>query len=152
MNRAFLFVLTAGIAVATLTRCANVDPEQPNADPFWPTRVPKKIVFIRDVKPILEVMCLECHNSVDAHLNAGLNFETRRLALSTGRNPPVIQPGEPEASRMIQLLKLDPQHAIGMPPGPDKIWGVRMKIFEKWIAQGMDWPADVRLQRPQDSE
>lgn len=144
----------ASIVTFSLSQCdtpSGEDGGPVNQDPFWPTKVPKTVVFERDVKPFLEILCLECHNSIDASENADLNLETRQLALTTGRHAPVIRPGDPDNSLIIQLLRLDDQHALGMPPSPDKVWGARLKILEKWIAQGLEWPEEMRLQRPQDN-
>jgi len=117
---------------------------------LYPNRVPEKIDFARDVRPILETQCLECHNSKDARRNAGLNLETRKLAMTSGRQPPVIRPGDPKNSLLIQALRLDAAHPISMPPAPDKIWDARLKILEKWIRDGAAWPENIRLVRPQD--
>ena len=83
---------------------------------------------------------------------AGLNLETRKLAMTTGRQIPVIRPGDPKTSPLIMFLKVDGAHPTSMPPAPDKIWGVRLEILEKWIEDGADWPEDVRLVPPQDWE
>jgi hypothetical protein len=93
---------------------------------------------------------MECHNSKDAGRNAGLNLETRKLAMSSGRTPPVIRAGDPKNSLFIQALLLDVAHPISMPPAPDKIWDARLRILEKWIRDGADWPESIRLVRPQD--
>ena len=119
-------------------------------DPMYPTKVPENIVFERDLKPMLEIKCVQCHNHIDAKDNAGLNLETRHKAMTTGQNAPVIVPGKPEESLMIKVLELDVTHPTNMPPSPDKIWGVRMKILKKWIQQGAVWPDHVKLTRPQD--
>ena len=115
-----------------------------------PTRVPAVVSFERDIKPILEIHCVQCHNSSNARANANLDLETRHLAMSTGRYPPVIKPGDPDNSLFIQALTLDIDHPTSMPPSPDKIWDVRLEILKKWIAQGAVWPQHVRLQRPED--
>ena len=101
-------------------------------------------------KPILETQCLECHNSKDALRHAGLNLETLKLAMTTGRQPPVIKPGDPKNSLLIQAMENPATHPVNMPPSPDKLWGTRMKILKKWIREGADWPEEIRLIRPQD--
>lgn len=116
----------------------------------WPKQVPEIVSFERDIKPMLELHCVQCHNSVDAQQNANLNLETRKLALTTGRQAPVIKPGDPANSLLVRVLELDVDHPTSMPPSPDKIWGVRMQILKRWIAQGADWPVHIRLKRPQD--
>ncbi len=153
VNRRILLATLALPAALLLTDCATTDPgtmSRAEHDPFYPTRVPAKIDFVRDVKPILESQCLECHNSKDSLRHAGLNFETYQLAVTSGRQPPVIRPGDPEGSLLIQAMENPTTHPVNMPPSPDKLWGTRLKILKKWIRQGADWPEDVRLVRPQD--
>lgn len=120
--------------------------------PTWPTKMPKgKIDFKKHVRPILIINCLECHNSKDSVKNGNLSLETKKLALTTGMHPPVLVPGKPDKSRLISVLKnSDMAHHQAMPPAPDKIWGIRMKILRRWIRQGADWPEDVRLVHPKD--
>jgi Planctomycete cytochrome C len=150
--RPFAFTTLALLAAVLFTNCSTSQTAAHNysEDRLYPTRVPKKINFARDVRPIIESQCLECHNSKDAARNAGLNLETRNLAMTSGRQPPVIRPGDPKNSLFIQALLLDVAHPISMPPAPDKIWDARLKILEKWILDGAEWPENIRLVRPQD--
>src|SRR5688572_14822806 len=152
--RARPFVLTtlALFAAVLLTDCTTRQPVVHNypEDRIYPTRVPEKIDFARDVRPIIESQCLECHNSKDARHNAGLNLETRKHAMTSGRQPPVIRPGDPQNSLFIRALQLAAAHPTSMPPAPDKIWDARLKILQKWIRDGAEWPENVRLVRPQD--
>ncbi len=121
------------------------------SSPTWPTEVPEgKIDFSRNVRPLLIINCLECHNSKDAIRNGNFNLETRQLAMTTGTAPPAIVPGDPEKSQLIRVLTLDPVHQRAMPPTPDKVWGVRMEILRRWISEGADWPESVRLVHPRD--
>lgn len=118
---------------------------------LWPKRVPAgRISFQKHVKPLLEDQCLECHNHVDGENFAGLNLETRSSAFNSGRNAPVIVPGAPDKSLLIQVLKLDSKHPTSMPAAQEKVEGVRLAILEKWIQQGAEWPSEVKLIRPQD--
>ena len=139
-----------GVAITILSHCRTPGPGDPDYDPAWPQRVPWTINFERDVKPMMEIRCLECHNHIDAKDNGFLNLETRKDAMTTGRHAPVIRPGDPENSYFIRVIETNHGDASGMPPSPDKIWGVRMKILKKWIRQGAVWPEEVRLTRPQD--
>ncbi len=150
--RPFVFtilILPAAVLFTDCTTSQTTDHNHPQSR-LYPTRVPEKISFVRDVRPIIEGQCLECHNSKDAAHNAGLNLETRKLAMTSGRQPPVIRPGDPKNSLFIQALLLDVAHPISMPPAPDKIWDARLKILEKWIRDGAEWPENIRLVRPQD--
>jgi len=153
MNSRPVFLTTFCLGAALLfTDCTASQHGAHNyaEDRLYPARVPDKIDFARDVKPLIESNCLECHNSKDARLSAGLNLETRKLAMTSGRRPPVIRPGDPKNSLFIQAIRLDATHPISMPPAPDKIWDARLKILEKWIREGAEWPENISLIRPQD--
>ena len=130
---------------------AQAEPEDIGS-PTWPSKVPDgKIHFKKHVRPILVVNCLECHNNEKAAQNGNLSLETRKMAMTTGINPPVLKPGDPDGSLLIQVLKNpDAAHHRAMPPTPDKIWGIRMEILRRWIAEGADWPTNVPLEHPAD--
>lgn len=150
--RPFVLATLALPAAVLLTACTTGQRSAHNypEDRLYPTRVPAKIDFARDVRPIIESQCLECHNSKDAWHNAGLNLETRHLAMTSGRQPPVIRPGDPKNSLLIRALRFDTVHPLSMPPAPDKIWDARLKILENWVRDGANWPENIRLVRPQD--
>ena len=143
-----LFVCAILFQVSSCKRETVVEQEP---YPSWPSKVPKgKIDFEKNVRPILIINCLECHNSKSAPENGNLNLETRELALTTGVHPPVIVPGKPDDSILINVLTIDGAHYGSMPPTPDKIWGVRMEILRRWIEEGAEWPKSVRLIHPKD--
>ena len=104
------------------------------------------------VKPLLELRCLECHNDTDAGDNAGLSLQTRKAAMTTGRSGGALRPRDPEGSLMYRVLSLGHDHPIAMPPSPDKLWDDKKNIIRNWIADGAEWPAppEGRLIRPQD--
>ena len=146
-------LLIAG-ATLLLSQCQSVKNSSSSRyddDALWPDRVPEgRLSFQKHVKPLLEDQCLECHNHVDAGQFAGLNLETRDSAFNSGRNSPVIIPGDPQRSLLIQALQLNSNHPMSMPAAQEKVDGVRLAILEKWISQGAEWPDDERLVRPQD--
>ena len=150
-----LFSCLSVIFLTALILQINSCEEKPVAEaeeyPSWPTKVPEgKIDFEKNVRPILIINCLECHNNKNASENGNLSLETRELALTTGAHPPAIVPGRPDDSLLIKVLLTDEVHYGTMPPTPDKIWGVRMEILRRWIEEGADWPESVRLVHPKD--
>jgi hypothetical protein len=70
--------------------------------------------------------------------------------LTTGLHKPVIVPGNPEASYLVFVLTLGHAHPAAMPPTPDKLWDERFDRIKDWIRQGAEWPAGIRLKRPQE--
>lgn len=141
----FLIIVTIFLIVQPRTSDENL--------PTWPTTVPTgKIDFKKNVRPLLIINCLECHNNENAPENGNLSLETRKLAMTTGNHAPVLIPGRPDESLLINVLTLDGIHKEAMPPTPDKIWGVRMEILRRWIEEGAVWPEDVRLVHPREIE
>lgn len=104
--------------------------------------------FVGDVKPILESRCLECHQH--SYVFAGLNLETKALAMKGGRSGPVIVPGEPHRSLLYKVLLLGHDHAVAMPPTPERLEREQEQIIHDWIQQGAEWPDGVRLVPPQE--
>jgi hypothetical protein len=145
----------ASLAIAVLFSSCSNDSDAPAADepenigePTWPDRVPEKLDFVAHVRPILVINCIECHNTKDAAKYKGVNLQTREGAMASGENGPAIIPGKPEESLLIGMLKKDPSHEWAMPPTPDRIWGIRLEILERWIREGAQWPDGVVLEHP----
>jgi hypothetical protein len=153
MNHRFRLLalsLLASLSLAPLA-CRTQQAETEDEYPSWPTKVPPgKIDFKRNVRPLLIVNCLECHNNESAAANGNLSLETRQLALTTGNHAPVLIPGDPDNSLLITVLTIDDVHLNAMPPAPDKIHGVRMEILRRWIEEGAEWPEDVPLVHPRE--
>ncbi len=139
------------LLLVTPISCINQRVETEEEYPSWPTEVPAgKIDFKKNVRPILVINCLECHNNDSAPQNGNLSLETRQLALTTGDHAPVLIPDDPDKSLLISVLTIDGSHFNSMPPTPDKIWGIRMEILRRWIAEGAEWPEDVPLVHPRE--
>ena len=98
--------------------------------------------FLAEVKPVLEYYCLRCHNT--GLLLGELNLETRKLALSSGDAGPMIVPGQPEASKFYQVLKLQQGSKEAMPPEKHRLSKEQRDLIYRWIKQGADWPTDSR--------
>ena len=108
----------------------------------------RQVDFVREVKPLLESRCLECHHQ--RYVFAGLNLETKKLAMKGGRSGPVIIPGAPHQSLLYNVLLLGHDSPVAMPPTPDHLEKERGQILHDWILQGAPWPENVRLVPPQD--
>lgn len=148
LNHSSLFLCALLLPVISCKQESVAEQEQ---YPSWPTKVPTgRINFEKNVRPILIINCLECHNSESAPENGNLTLETHQLAFTTGDHAPVIVKGRPDDSLLIQVLSIDGAHYGSMPPTPDKIWGVRMEILRRWIEEGVEWPESVRLVHPKD--
>lgn len=108
----------------------------------------ERVNFERQVKPILEMSCLECHQP--RYLTGGLNLETKQTAMKGGRSGPVIVPGSPHKSLLYRVLLLGHESPVAMPPTPERLDRDYEQIIHDWIQQGAKWPDGVRLVPPQE--
>lgn len=130
-----LIAYIAITAAVGLTSCMQMEP-------------PQEVDFVSQVKPLLESRCLECHQH--QYVCAGLNLETRSLAMKGGRSGPVILPGSPHQSLLYKVLLLGHESPVAMPPTPDGLEPEDLKQVHDWIKQGAAWPDNVRLVPPQE--
>lgn len=130
-----LRVFAAIAAVSGLTCCMQMEP-------------PHEVNFVSEVKPLLESRCLECHQH--QYVCAGLNLETKKLAMKGGRSGAVIMPGAPHHSLLYKVLLLGHDNPVAMPPTPDGVEREDAQLLHDWIKQGAKWPENVRLVPPQE--
>src|SRR5262249_47500785 len=95
--------------------------------------------FESKVRPILVNRCGQCHG--EEKQRAGLQLTTRAGALKGGNGGPVLVPGDPARSRLIQAVRRDGE--LKMPPSDkDKLSGAEIEVLARWVAQGAPWPED----------
>ena len=106
-------------------------------------QAPGKVDFRRDVLPLLQQYCIECHGpSQQMH---GFRLDRRRDAMRGGTIA-MITPGSSEGSRFYHKLigtRYGPQMPMTGPLSPDQI-----AIFKAWIDQGAEWPDDLAGETP----
>ncbi|MBC8127762.1 MAG: DUF4405 domain-containing protein [Gloeobacteraceae cyanobacterium ES-bin-144] len=97
---------------------------------------PAKVDFQRDVMPIFEASCIDCHGS--KRQRAGLRVDRRADFFAPGDKKPLIVPGRSDTSRLIDIvsgeikdMKSAEEHRL-----PVK----EITILKTWIDSGADWP------------
>lgn len=110
---AWIAVLIAGMATGTV-RAAE------------PVTTP---VFERDVLPILNNHCLQCHGGV--HQKNGLDLRTLPAILKGGQTGAVVVPGKPDESLLWKKLSTD-----AMPKTDNKVSAENKTVIKAWIAGG----------------
>jgi hypothetical protein len=117
--RFVLFVLSA-LALSPALQAAPVD-------------------FAREVLPILQRACFECH---DAKLAKGkLRLDTRAEAF---KKPGIIVPGNAAQSEIIRRITLPKGHDDVMPSRGEPLSKSQADLIKAWIDQGAVWPENVR--------
>ncbi|MFN7936611.1 MAG: PSD1 and planctomycete cytochrome C domain-containing protein [Bryobacteraceae bacterium] len=95
--------------------------------------------FERKIRPVLAEKCYSCHATKAKISFAGLQLDTRDVALK------VLNPGKPLESKLYQALLYTGQ--TKMPP-TGKLPDATIEDFRLWIEQGATWPADSLTPAP----
>jgi mono/diheme cytochrome c family protein len=139
-NRAFAvrFWLVVAIGATSLARPASADDAA------------TKIDFVRDIQPILRTHCYDCHGPTTQE--SGLRLSNRKSALLGGDSgEKSIVPGQPDASRLIKLVRGDdPKHLMPPPDLGVPLTAEQIALLVRWVEQGADWPesADEQAEKP----
>ncbi len=133
------------IAVALLTGVAAF--AQPTA--AQPTKgggfadkpTPDQLAFFeKKIRPVLVEQCYKCHSAEAEKIKGGLTLDTRDGTRRGGETGPIIQPGNPDRSKLIASLKhKNPDTA--MPP-KGKLADSVIADFEAWVKMGAPDPRD----------
>jgi formylglycine-generating enzyme required for sulfatase activity/mono/diheme cytochrome c family protein len=117
----------------------------------WPDDAEMKkksrIIFARDIQPILEENCVSCHKEDNAE--GDFVMTTLKQALTTGENAPNLIPFDAEKSAISFLTMLDADDEDLMPPkkkgGPlSETLTTKLRL---WVEQGAPWPEGIVLKQ-----
>ena len=124
--RSLVFSLVLGI-----TACGSVDTDEVLA--------PRKpaggsvgaggtgaVTFSGTVQPILLDYCSKCHNA--SSVTGGLDVTSYQAIIAAG----VVQPGDPDASLMVQYL----EGGVMPPPGNPRPSDSEIAAIRAWVAAG----------------
>jgi Protein of unknown function (DUF1553)/Protein of unknown function (DUF1549)/Planctomycete cytochrome C len=94
--------------------------------------------FQRDVQPIFERFCYECHGPKKTR--GSFRLDLRSTAMKGGESGAAILPGNSEQSPLVRrLLGLDGEDQ--MPKDKDPLAAAEIAVIRAWIDQGAAWPA-----------
>jgi Protein of unknown function (DUF1549)/Protein of unknown function (DUF1553)/Planctomycete cytochrome C len=96
-----------------------------------------EVRFSRDIRPILNQNCMQCHGGV--RQKNGVSFLFREEALGTGKSGRrTIVPGKPDASELIaRITSSDPE--VRMPYHATPLPAAQVDLLRRWIKQGAKW-------------
>ena len=96
--------------------------------------------FTRDVKPILEKHCYDCHGA-EKQKN-GLRLDVKAHAFKGGEDHGVpIVPGKSADSVLIKFVSGEDEDNI-MPPKGERLTAAEVNTLRAWIDEGAVWPDD----------
>lgn len=99
------------------------------------------IDFVREVRPIFERHCYECHG--ETKRKGGLRLDVKAAAMKGGDNHgPNIIPGKAVESSLIHLVTSSDDDEV-MPPKGDRLPAEQIATLTRWINEGATWPDGV---------
>src|SRR5207249_7359010 len=119
-------------AVILAAACLTLAPGRLPAQPANPADVE---FFERNVRPVLVERCLSCHGPEKQ--KGGLRLDTREAVLLGGDGGPVVVPGKPRESRLIEAIRQTGE--LKMPP-TGKLPEKEVAALEQWLTAGLPWP------------
>jgi hypothetical protein len=137
---AALWVLFLGIAAV---RAAEPAPAAP-AD--------GKVLFNRDIRPLLSDTCFKCHGFDANKRKADLRLDTPEGASADlGGGYGAIVPGKPDLSEAFRRLTSDdPEDKMPPPESGLTLTVQQVELFKRWIAQGAQYQKHWSLIAPTD--
>ena len=98
----------------------------------------RTVSFSEDVKPILDLHCLECHQpGGKGQLASGLNMNDYQNLMKGTRNGPMVIAGDPEGSNLLVLMEGRADPSISMPHGDrHPVAKEDIQTIRLWITQG----------------
>lgn len=93
---------------------------------------PEDALSFADVAPILDQSCTSCHKGDQAP--TGLRLGAYEAVMAGSDNGPVVVPGKPEESELVQRIRgtSEPRMPFRQPPLPE----AEIERIAAWVAQG----------------
>ena len=100
----------------------------------------REIAFFESkIRPILAARCYECHAQSAKQVQGGLLLDTGAGIRRGGESGPVLVPGKPSVSSLIQAVSYDGD--VQMPP-IGKLPAEEIGLLTEWVRRGAPTPAD----------
>lgn len=93
--------------------------------------------YAKEIKPILQERCFACHGALQQQ--ADLRLDSGKLLLTGGDSGPVIVPGQPAESLLLERIT-ETDAALRMPPEGEPLTAEQIQKLTAWIAAGATYP------------
>ena len=98
--------------------------------------------FDRHILPILVERCQSCHNAPydkngrTIHPKAGLRLDSYEWVMKGNLDGTVVEAGNPDESYLYEVLTLDEEDDMFMPPKGGPLTTEQIEVFKRWIQDG----------------
>ncbi len=98
---------------------------------------PKDVSFSRDVQPILNKNCVECHApGKPGYQASGLDVTTHEALMKGGKFGALVKPGDAFTSALNMLVEGRAHSSIRMPHGRSKLPDRDIEVLKVWVNEG----------------
>jgi mono/diheme cytochrome c family protein len=110
-----------------------------------------KVVFNRDIRPILSENCFACHGPDQKARKAKLRLDTREGALDDREaRGPALVPGKQADSLVVQrIVSDDAEQKMPPPQSGKKLTAQQIELMRKWVDQGAEWQLHWSFLKPE---
>ena len=108
-------------------------------------KVPDKVSYYKDVRPILMIHCQGCHQPAKAEGSFIMSSHAELFKKGDHEEPGIVA-GKPEASYVVTMITPQKGKPPEMPRGKDPLTEREVALIKLWITQGAtnDTPASVK--------
>ncbi len=97
----------------------------------------ENVDFFRDVKPLLESRCVECHRGVKP--KGGLRLDNAEFANKGGDSGLAFVAGNVHESELLRRVTSTDENEM-MPPRGNRLTDAETDLLTRWISEGASWP------------
>ena len=123
------FILLAGVLSACVPQAADTSASQPTDAAAQPVAQNTTISFTKDVLPILQSRCVNCHGG--ERVSKGLNLKTYNDLMTGSENGPVVTAGKAPDSLLVEMIV-----SQKMPKNGPKLTSQQVQLITEWVNQG----------------
>ena len=105
----------------------------------------REIFFEQQIRPLLSQKCFSCHATDQRKAKGGLRLDSADRLFQGGHSGPVVVPGQPDESRLIQYVRR--RGNLPMPPDAP-LEPSEVAVLEQWVRDGAVWPGYGLQPRP----
>ena len=102
--------------------------------------------FQKDVVPILQARCVECHGADKQ--KGKLRLDSLEAALKGGKGGPSLKAGAADDSELFKRVSLPKDNDDRMPSEGDPLTAEQIAVLKDWINDGAKWPDGVVITAP----
>lgn len=143
--------------IFTVVLCLfSCGPELPESVAEQYEKLPKKIDFNQDVKPILSDKCYLCHGPDDANIKGGVQLHTAEAAYAELSESPgkfAIVPKDLNESEFFhRIMSDDPNLVMPVPESHLSLSDYEKAVLIKWIEDGAEYKKHWAFIKPEPQE